>query len=107
MSASIKCEWFYGNVQGPKTPQGFHVYVGTSGSPSYGSPVATVPYSAGFMNSFQTILTGLTGGLTYSIGVRAFNAFAEEQNTVFVNCLADDTPPLPPVNLTGAVVSQG
>src|SRR5262249_23480048 len=76
--ASIQVEWSSPAPRGPKAPSGFHVSSGTGGEPDYSTPVATVLYSAGFLGQFQTILTDLTDGTAYTIGVRAYNATAEE-----------------------------
>ena len=44
------------------------------------APAATVPFNIGIFNSFVANLTSLSGGTTYSIGVRAYNASGEEAN---------------------------
>jgi hypothetical protein len=90
---NIKVEWGYFNpASAATTPLGFHVYIGV-GSLSYATPAATVSYASSIMNAFMTILTGLTSGTTYTIGVRAYNATAEEPNTVTIACTSDATGP--------------
>jgi hypothetical protein len=101
----IKCEW----AQPPpkskaSAPSGFHVYIGTGGTPNYGSPAATVSASSAIANSYVTTIGGLMNGTTYTIGVRAFNAIAEEPNTYTVNCTAVSVGPTAVVGLTGTAV---
>jgi hypothetical protein len=98
---SIKVEWGYPSVDRDKLPTAFHVYVGTGGVASYISPVATVAYSSGIAGTYAYTLTGLTDGTVYTIGVRAFNSFAEEANQSTASVAADATGPLPVDSLTG------
>lgn len=103
----MRVEWGYpisGTQARATAPTGFHVYIGTGGAPSYGSPAATVLFTSGIINSFGASLTGLTGGTTYQIGVRAYNAVAEEPNTAFVSVTADSAGPAPVDSLTGTAV---
>ena len=109
---SVKVEWHFplttgGNLaaaaSSPRKPVGFHVYIGIP-SVSYASPAATVLYSAGFANTFAATLAGLMDGVVYSIGVRAYNASAEEPNTAFVTVTADSTGPSPVVSLVGMAI---
>ena len=78
---AVRIAWGYPIVNRATAPTGFNVYIVTGGSPGYGSPAATVSFVAGSANAFVTNLAGLTGGATYQIGVRAYNAVAEEPNT--------------------------
>jgi len=90
---NIKVEWSYPNpATAAKTPTGFHVYDGI-GSVSYSAPVATVSYGASIANVWTAVITGLSNGTTYSFGVRAYNATAEETNTASVTCTSDATGP--------------
>jgi hypothetical protein len=89
---TIRVEWSYPTVRGPKTPTGFHVYIGI-GAPNYATPAATVLFSIGIAGSFVSNLTSLTDETTYTIGVRAFNAVAEEPNTVTVSATAEAVGP--------------
>jgi hypothetical protein len=98
----VRTEWSYGQASGPTAPQGFHVYIGTGSTPSYSTPVATVSFNAALFGQFVANLTGLSGGTTYAIGVRAFNATAEEANTSTVTVTADATGPSAVEALTGA-----
>ena len=54
-----------------KLPTGFHVYIGTGGTPSYGSSVATVSYQSAIAGSFVANLAGLSSGTTYAVGCAA------------------------------------
>jgi hypothetical protein len=104
-AGSIRVEWYYPPSAGLKAPTGFNVYTGTGGSPSYGSPSATIAFSTGVANTFVSNLAGFVDGTAYTIGVRAFNATAEESNTNTVNVTADATGPTAVVSLTGTATS--
>jgi hypothetical protein len=101
---SIVVQWAYPPVIRAKLPTGFHVYTGTGGVPSYITPAATVPYSSGIAGTFAATFNGLSDGTTYTIGVRAYNSFAEEQNSTAVSVTADATGPLPVDSLTGTAI---
>jgi hypothetical protein len=102
---SIRAEWYYPPTVGAKAPAGFHVYNGT-GSLTYGTPTATVLYATGIANSFAANMSGFTDGTTYTIGVRAFNAVAEEPNTNTVTVTAIATGPAPVDGLTGVATAN-
>ena len=104
-AAGVRVEWAYAPMQPAKLPTGFNVYIGTGGAPSYGSPVATVSYQSAIAGSWVANLSGLSGGTTYAVGVRAYNAVAEEPNTVFVSVTADAAGPAPVVSLTATAVA--
>jgi hypothetical protein len=109
--------WGYPPVAaGPKAPTGFHVYLGTGGAPDYGapasvylggdaSPVRVIPYNAAILGTWMARIPSLIGGTTYAIGVRAFNATGEEQNTATASATADGTGPLPVIGLTATPVA--
>jgi hypothetical protein len=101
---TVRVEWSYPVLNRATVPTGFHVYLGTGGPPSYGGPPATVLFSSGVLNVFVCNLAGLTGGTTYQIGVRAYNAVAEEPNTVTVSVTADTAGPAAVDSLTGTAV---
>ncbi len=89
MGGAIRVEWGYPAVTNrAKTPTGFHVYRGTGGIVNYTTPVATVLWGTMVAGSFVANLTGLTNGATYTMGVRAYNATAEETNTNTVSATA-------------------
>jgi hypothetical protein len=92
-NASIRVEWYYPPTCGPKVPTGFNVYIGTGGTPNYSAPAATVAFNLGIFNTFVSNLSGPSGGTTYTIGVRAYNASGEETNSVVVSVAADATGP--------------
>ncbi len=101
---NIKVEWSYPNPASvAKMPTGFNVYIGV-GSVSYVTPAATVSYAASIMNAFTAVLTGLESGTTYTIGVRANNATAEELNANTVSCTSDATGPSSVECLTGVAI---
>ncbi len=108
----ITAEWYYPPVRTPANaiiagrgvPTGFHIYVGVGGTPNYTTPAATVLYSSGFAGTFQANLSGLSDGTAYTIGVRAYNASAEEPNTTTVTVIADATGPTPVVGLTATAI---
>jgi len=69
-------------------------------APNYGSIAATVAYNAAILNTFVANIPALTSGTTYAVGVRAFNASAEEANTNVVNVTADSIGPAAVDSLT-------
>ena len=102
---AIRVEWRYPPTTGPRTPSGFHIYIGASGAPNYTVPATTIGYASGISNTFVANLSGLTDSVTYKIGVRAYNATAEEANTNTVTVAADSTGPSAVVGLTGIATS--
>jgi hypothetical protein len=104
-AGAIRVEWYYPPSAGPTAPTGFNVYTGTGGNPNYGSPAATVAFSAGIANTFVSNLAGFTDGTAYTIGVRAFNATAEELNVYTVSVTADSSGPAAVGSLTGIATS--
>jgi len=71
---------------------------------NYLYPAATVLYDTGVANTFVANLSNLLCATTYVIGVRAYNAVAEEPNTSTVSVLTDCTGPLPVDSLVGIAV---
>jgi hypothetical protein len=102
---SVRVEWFYPPTSGPRTPTGFHIYTGV-GPLSYATPTTTVLYSQGIANSYVANMAGFTDGTTYMVGVRAYNATAEEPNTNTVTVVALATGPAPVDGLTGIATAQ-
>ncbi len=101
---NIKVEWSYPNpATRAKTPTGFHVYDGI-GSVSYTTPAATVSYTSSIANVWTATVSGLSDGTTYSFGVRAYNAIAEEPNTATVTCTSDASGPGAVQSLMGVAV---
>jgi hypothetical protein len=99
---SIRVEWTYPGISvAAKKPTGFHVYTAISPAlPTYITPAATVPFASSIMGSFVANIGPLTNALTYTIGVRAYNASAEEANTTTVSATADSVGPGAIVGLT-------
>jgi hypothetical protein len=103
---SIRAEWYYPRASSAKAPSGFHVYTGSAGTPSYTMPTTTVLFSAGIANSFVANMTGFTDGTIYSVGVRAYNATAEETNMTTVTVTAIATGPAAVDGLVGVATSN-
>jgi hypothetical protein len=87
-------------------PTGFHVYLGSGGSPDYSNPVATVVAGTALLGQYTTLLKGLKNGITYQVGVRAFNGVAEEKNTFTTSVVAVSIGPGAVVGLTGVATSS-
>jgi hypothetical protein len=100
----IRVEWAYNTINPSPIPTGFHVYIGTGGTPSYGSPVATVSFQASIAGTFVANLSGLVNGTVYTVGVRAYNATAEEPNTNTVNVTASSVGPTAVVDLAATAI---
>jgi hypothetical protein len=88
---SVAIHWQKSPIAAGGRPTGFHIYIGTP-TPNYSSIAATVPDTGGGQYYTHT-LTGLTDGVTYQAGVRAYNSTAEEPNTNVVSFTADSTGP--------------
>ncbi len=100
----IRVEWWYPPKGAIEAPTGFNCYKWIGEYPSYESPVATVPYTAGLFNSFVANLTGLSDGTAYWIGVRAYNGSGEESNTYAISVVADATGPGAVDSLIGTAI---
>lgn len=96
----LRIEWaFPWKKTSGARPTGFHVYAGTGAMPDYTAVLATVAYREG-APYFRVNLVGLVGGQTYRIGVRAYNAAAEEKNTSFITAVPISQPPKSVSSLT-------
>lgn len=85
-------------------PTGFRVWATAGSTVNYGAAAtATVAYVAGQLH-YSTTLTGLTDGQAYAIGVRAYNATAEESSTLSASIVADDSPPSSPLSLAAVAI---
>jgi hypothetical protein len=81
-------------------PDGFNVYANPGPSVDYAAgPALAVLHVAG-ARDYRATLAGLTGGVSYSIGVRATIGAAEEQNATRATVIPRGTPPLPVSDLT-------
>lgn len=98
----VVAEWSHPGGPRETAPTGFHVYVGDP-EPDYGEPVATTPGKA-VLGAFSARLTGLADG-PLAVGVRAFNATAEEDNDNFITVVVDGTPPDPVDGLTATATA--
>jgi hypothetical protein len=103
---SIRVDWAYPRISAGSAPTGFHVYKGSSGSPDYSNPVATVVAGTALLGQYTTLIKGLTNGVAYQVGVRAFNATAEEKNTFNKSVVALSVGPEAVVGLTGVATSS-
>jgi hypothetical protein len=101
----IRVEWSYPAIDAASAPTGFNVFTGI-GTPNYSSPAATAGATTGLIGQYSATITGLVNGTTYAVGVRAFNATAEETNTSFVQVTALSVGPRAVVGLTGIATSQ-
>ena len=90
-AGTIRVEWAYNTINPSPAPTGFHVYIGTGGTPSYVTPAATVSFFSAIGGTYVADLAALTGGIVYTVGVRAYNGIAEEPNTSTVNVTADSS----------------
>jgi hypothetical protein len=102
-AGAVILDWHYPAIGGVRMPIGFHIYQGTGGWPSYGSPVATVAYSNG-VQFFTVKIPGLIDAVAYTFGVRAYNATGEETNTTMTTIIADSSGPAPVYNLVGGAI---
>jgi hypothetical protein len=94
----VTVSWLYLGQPGKPEPEMFNIYMNEGDIINYDiDPVMIVPYSSS-AGRYSEDLSGLIGGTTYSIGVRAEIGFAEEDNTVQVQVMAKGSPPL---NVTG------
>ncbi len=75
------------------------------GGVNYATPAATVSFQAAIAGTFVANLAGLSNGVAYMIGVRAYNGVAEEPNTNTVTVKADSVGPGPVISLTAISVA--
>jgi hypothetical protein len=101
----IRVEWSGACGDPSMLPVGFNVYC-RAGSIDYSHPAASVPWAAGRAGSFSEDLGGLTGGVSYSIAVRAFTSVREEPNKTVVVVAADTTPPVHVDSLVAIATAQ-
>lgn len=95
--------WAYSPLNQGGPPTGFHVYIG-SPTVGYGSPIATVPYASA-IQFYSASLTSLTGGTSYQVGARSYNAAGDETNTNTVTFTASTSGPSPVTNLSATIIS--
>ena len=86
---ALRIEWTYPPTVGAMAPTGFNVYL-NPGTLSYTAPTAVVAAGAVLPGgSYVANVPGLADGVTYIVGVRAYNATGEETNTATVTATAD------------------
>lgn len=100
----IIMDWHHVLLDASRKPTGFHVYQGTGGTPSYVTPVATVPYGNG-LNFYTASVAGLTGDTAYTFGVRAYNATGEESNTITASATASTSATATITGLVGSAIA--
>jgi hypothetical protein len=89
----IRVEWMSCCSDRSRLPLGFHLYLGTGGTPDYSKPAATVAMSDQRQGCFAADLNDLINQTRYMIAVRAFNSVGEEANTIVLSVEADGDPP--------------
>lgn len=99
---TCRVEWAYPYSDTLTRPTGFRVFIGSPSTVDYGAVVATKAYSGS--GSYAVDLDGFTDATTYVVGVRAYNATAEEPNTLSVSFVADATGPTAVTSLTATAV---
>ena len=72
---------------------------------TYGTPAATVSFQSAIAGTFVANISGLKNGVTYLVGVRAYNATAEEPNTTTVAVTADSVGPTAVLDLAATGVA--
>jgi hypothetical protein len=103
---AVRVEWICPTSDPSSQPSGFHVYITLGSTIDYSRPAEVVPWSSGRFGAFTTDHAGLTDGLLYSIGVRAYSAIGEESNTVAVTVKADGTSPTLVDSLEAVAINQ-
>ena len=88
-----RIEWSAVATNPRRKPTGFNIYAQPLALSDYTTPAATIPFATDRAGTFAAEIGPLTDGVTYAIGVRAFNALGEEHNTTSANLVADASPP--------------
>lgn len=96
--------WSYPFTAAANRPILFHIYTG-SPTPDYGDIHATVFYTRSPIAVFRATLTGLTPGVAYQVGVRAYNATGEEQNTTVASVTIPASAPANVDSLAGTATA--
>ncbi len=79
---SIRVDWAHVPSPTATNPTGFHVWATVGGVVNYAaSPDATVAWLPG-LTRYSAVVSGLTGGAAYSVGVRAYSASGDDGNTI-------------------------
>jgi hypothetical protein len=97
---TVKVSWSYDPAAPGGLPTGFRVWVTLGTVVNFGNPpAATLAFLGPVYHEVE--VESLTDGATYAVGVRAYNAAAEEPNTNQVLVVADATGPDPVDDLAG------
>jgi hypothetical protein len=95
--------WSYPFTAAANRPNAFFVYIG-SPVPDYGGDLSTVLYNRGIV-LYRSVITGLTPGVTYQVGVRAYNYVGEEQNTTVASVTIPASAPANVDSLAGTATA--
>jgi hypothetical protein len=93
LNGKIQLEWSCPCSDPRRQPDGFRVYLGPEPAIDYSRPIAIVATSSSASGAFSTTVGDLVNGVSYLIGVRAFNSIGEENNLRSIVIVADQTPP--------------
>ncbi|MDR3622800.1 MAG: hypothetical protein P4L85_25830 [Paludisphaera borealis] len=91
----VRIEWTSQATDPRRRPTGFHVYAQSGVLTDYTTPAAVAPYATDLSGTFAVEIGPLVDGVTYAVGVRAYNTYGEEHNTTSVPVRADGLPPSP------------
>lgn len=101
LGGGCRVDWLHVAVANTPVPLGFKVWLTSGPTVNYAaSPAATVPFSPRLFR-FSAVLSGLSDGVAYSIGVRATNQAGDETNTIRASVTGLAIGPSPVSGLTG------
>lgn len=104
-SGIARIDWAYPAPRSrAKRPMGFHLYRGAP-TPDFSEVAATVVYRDA--PSFAAAISGLEGGVTYQVAVRAFNSTGEEANPLTASVTAKESGPSAVDDLTSTLTPLG
>jgi hypothetical protein len=91
----LRVEWNSPAMGSRRRPTGFRVYAQPDDLTDYTTPAAVTPFATDLSGTFAVEIGPLTDGACYAIGVRAYNANGEEQNSNTIRVMIDGQPPSP------------
>lgn len=102
-------DWAYVSAGQSGAPTGFRVWLTAGPTVNYAAaPAVTVPAVGNNpLRFYSAALSGLSDGVEYAIGVRAYNASGAETNTVAASVVGSSVPPADVQDLAGSAVSRG
>jgi hypothetical protein len=95
--------WSYPFTAAANRPNAFFVFIG-SPVPDYGGDFSSVLYNRGVV-LYRSAITGLTPGVTYQVGVRAFNNAGQEPNTTVASVTIPASAPANVDSLAGTATA--